>query len=117
VKHGGGREQPRGRPAAITELEGDHVLRLEAFVAGKDHGRGGLPQIAVDARWHANGPGDRGPENMRRRYLPLRPHVRLVFETGVVVVLDLRAERERPAASQPDLALHEGAVEFMVDPV
>src|SRR6267378_2275932 len=94
---------------AVSQLVRQLILGAKVRAAGKEVGRLTRDeQFPVDARRRSHRPRNRRPQRAGRAECPIHAAARLDLESGVVVMLDLRAEREvQPLGSERDLVLSE----------
>ena len=121
----GGREfWPEFR--AITHFVREQLLgnevRAPSEVGGRELKRwwgvdqaAGHQQVPVVARGRAHRSRYRAPKKLCGLRIPLQTGAGLELEAGVVVVLELRADREMQASRQHDLVLHESAVQGLAE--
>ena len=68
----------------------------------------------VDARGSAYRAGHGRPQRLVRVQDPAQPRIGLELESGVIIVLELGAEREREISPQLDFILDERTVEVLI---
>src|SRR5437879_11049026 len=98
-------EHQRALLMAISQLVRQLCLGAKARAAGKEVGRlAGRVQFPVDARRRAQRARNPRPQRAGRAECPIHATAGLDLKSGVVVVLDLCAERDvKPIGRQSDL--------------
>src|SRR6185503_12737985 len=100
--------QIAGRLNLVTELEGAKDFGLEARPARQEEGWGRRnEQLAIDARRRSHGPGSSRPDGLGGDRLPGQADARLSLEAGVVVVLELRTDRQSNPIVHGEFVLEE----------
>src|SRR5262249_1070937 len=72
-----------------------------------------LEQITVDPRWRTHRARDRSPQRLVIGKAVAQTRAGFEFESGVVVVFELRAERQVQSIIERDLVLPKTAVEIL----
>src|SRR3989454_2483022 len=124
VERGQVQREPSTQLRAIPEFIGQNSLRWEPRVAKLGYKarravrsyEGSLidPGIGLFARGGFYRPGSCCPDRMMRMRSPKQADVGLDFEPGVIVMLQLRAQRQpKPVRDEVDLILYECVVEVV----
>ena len=101
--HGEGEGAPL---VAVAHLVGELFFGVEGWTAGEEVGRlSRCKQLPVDSRRRPERSGDGRPQRAELADRPIHAAARLDLDTGIVVVLDLGAERQVKVRGERDLVL------------
>src|ERR1700691_4246929 len=92
--------------AAVADLVGSQLFRLELRIAGEEYGAGELlDDVVIKGRGRADGPGSRRPQKRLIANVPGRSYVRQRRPARIGVILELKPDRELHRTTQRDRIL------------